>query len=70
MGRKEQETIKVQVLRGFQNHEVGSVIDLELYRFKNLEARGMVTSYEEAKELANRSIGLEKSEKKFHRRDE
>ena len=69
MSKKEIEYVKVKVLRGFQTHEVGSIIDLEKNRLHHLLARKMVALYEGVKVSSNRSVGLDSSEKKVVKRD-
>ena len=40
------EMVKVKVLRGFQNYEIGSIIELPKSRFKTLESRKMVVRFD------------------------
>ena len=68
MSKKELSTIKVKVLRAFQNHEVGEVVEIAEHRLAYLIARNMVATLEGAKASANRAVGLEESEKKVSKR--
>jgi len=79
MARREPELVRVKVLRCFQNHEEGSVVDISKGLYANLSYRKMVELYAapkavevapvEAKEPeANRSVGLAKSSKKVSKR--
>lgn len=72
MTKKEEKMVRVKVLRGFQNYEVGSIVEIDKSRFIQLEARRMVEACGKEKltqPKANRSVGLEKSEKKAAKRE-
>lgn len=77
MSRREVEKVRVKVLRGFQDFEVGSIIDIPKGLYANLSHRKMVELYAAPKALeqveekqadANRSVGLKNSEKKPEKR--
>jgi hypothetical protein len=53
--------MKVKVLRAFQNHEVGSIIDLEGPQVIQFLSRKMVEEYKEPAQEKNRAVGLENS---------
>jgi hypothetical protein len=68
MSKKEVSTIKVKVLRAFQDHEVGEVVEIAEHRLAYLIARNMVAPLEGAKASTNRAVGLEEGEKKVSKR--
>jgi hypothetical protein len=68
MSKKEVSTIKVKVLRAFQDHEVGEVVEIAEHRLAYLMDRNMIAPLEDAKANANRAVGLEESEKKVSKR--
>ena len=68
MSKKEERTVKVKVLRAFQDFEAGQEVELDEHRLKHLEARRMVVALENPKPAANRAVGLEDSDKKVSKR--